>query len=237
MVWPPIAKAISHKAMVWPPIAKAISHKAMVWPPIAKAIIISSLGHLMVFSLFNFSFDQNRFKNQEAPLVFWGQILPKAALNFKDTKLTRGQEISPRLDNVLPKKPGPKLYSRMEYSLKPQVELAFNCEKSSFVPKDTGIIQPLPQKKDSPIMFHPLLPYQLQLYFKDRQAVHIELMFNIIARGKKNTILIQRKISSGNLEADLLSSRYINHYFFIQQARFPLNTWQTVKIDLSTKND
>ncbi len=209
----------------------------MVWLPIAKAIIISSLGHLMVFSLFSFSFDQNRFQNQEPPLVFWGQILPKAALNFKNTDKTRSQAISPRLDNVLPKNPGPEFYLHMDYSLKPQVELLFNSEKSSFVPKDAIIIKIITQKNDRPIMFHPLLHYQLQLYFKDRQAVHIELMFNIVSLREKNTILIKRKISSGNLEADLLSSRYINHYLFIQQARFPLNTWQTVKIDLSTKND
>ena len=220
-------------------LKNTLSQKAMVWFPINKAIIISSLAHLIVFSLFSFSFNQNRFQNQVSPLVFWGQILPKAALNFKNTDLSTTQRISPKLDNVLPKKPDSGFYLHRDYSLKPQVELPFNPEKPSFAPKDASIIQNLPQKKDSSIMFHPLLPYQLQFYFKDRQAVHIELMFNIVSLGEKNTILIKRKISSGNLEADLLSSRYINHYLFIQQARFPRNAWQTVKIDLSTstKND
>jgi hypothetical protein len=93
------------------------------------------------------------------------------------------------------------------------------------------------QRKDSSIMFHPLLPYQLQLYFKDRQAVHIELQFKIEPGMGRRSIAIRRKISSGNLEADLLSIRYMQHYLFIQQARFSPDTWQTVKIDLTTKND
>jgi hypothetical protein len=87
--------------------------------------------------------------------------------------------------------------------------------------------------KDSSVMIHPLLPYQLQLYFKDRQSVHMELMFKIIPRPLGNHIVIKRKVSSGNLDADLLCCRYLGHYLFIQGARFAPNTWRTVKIDLS----
>ena len=169
-------------------------------------------------------------------MVFWGQILPKAALDFQPLIQASGSGISPKLDTVLPKKNSPEPSLSLNYSLKPGVELPFNIEKSSFIPADI-IPEVFLPKKDSPIMFHPLLPYQLQLYFKDRQAVHIELMFNIVSLSGKNSILIKRKISSGNLEADLLSSRHINHYLFIQQARFPRDSWQTVKIDLSPKND
>jgi hypothetical protein len=201
-----------------------------------NTIIISSLGHLLVFGMFSFSFNQNRLGNQEPALVFWGQILPKAALDFRDYGLVKAPGISPKLDTVLPARQSPERYLPVNYSLKPQVELAFNSEKPAFTGGDI-IPEFLPQKKDSPIMFHPLLPYQLQIYFKDRQAVHIELMFNIVSLREKNSILIIRKISSGNLDADLLSARYINHYLFNQLARFPLDTWQTVKIDLSTKND
>lgn len=86
---------------------------------------------------------------------------------------------------------------------------------------------------DSSVMIHPLLPFQLQLYFKDRQSVHLELMFKIIAAGTRRQILVRRKISSGNLEADLLCARYLGHYLFIEQARFVPNTWQSVRIDLS----
>ncbi len=202
-----------------------------------NTLVISSLGHLMAFGLFSFSFDQSKFQNQESSLIFWGQILPKAALDVKslNTPLI-GRAVSEKLETVLPKSPNLEFYMDAQYSLKPQVELNFNEQKTSFVPPSAPVA-PLIQKKTLPIMIHPLLPYQLQLYFKDRQAVHIELMFKIVSNQEKDTILIERKISSGNLEADLLSSRYINHYLFIQQTGFPRNAWQTVKIDLSAGND
>jgi hypothetical protein len=93
------------------------------------------------------------------------------------------------------------------------------------------------RKKEAVIMFYPQLPYNFLIYFQDRQLVHIELMYNIISRDSANSIIIKRKISSGNLEVDLLSMRYIGHYLFIQQDAFAPNIWQTVKIDLSTKTE
>jgi hypothetical protein len=86
-------------------------------------------------------------------------------------------------------------------------------------------------------MFYPRLPEHFLLFFKDRQVVHIELMYNVAPRYKTNVITLKRKISSGNLEADLLSMRYIEHYLFIGQTKFVKNKWQTVKIDLSAKHD
>jgi hypothetical protein len=59
----------------------------------------------------------------------------------------------------------------------------------------------------------------------------------VISGDKRNSILVKRRISSGNLEADLLSMRYISRYLFMQQRGFVPNKWQTVKIDLSTVND
>jgi hypothetical protein len=90
-----------------------------------------------------------------------------------------------------------------------------------------------PKRKDSVLMLHPLLPYQFNLYFRDRQTVHIELEFEITQADMRNFVSLRRKISSGNLEADLLSMRYIGHYLFIQQARFMPAKWQTVKIEFS----
>jgi hypothetical protein len=82
-------------------------------------------------------------------------------------------------------------------------------------------------------MFYPHLPYNFLLYFADRQAVHIELMYNISPGAHSPVLSLKRKISSGNLEADLLAMRYLSHYLSIQQENFPQNTWQAVKIDLS----
>ena len=84
---------------------------------------------------------------------------------------------------------------------------------------------------------HPLLPHDFALYFKDRQIAHVELEFNFVSSRQPAVAVIKRKISSGNLEVDLLSMRYIGHYLFIQQTKFAPNSWRTVKIDLSAKDD
>jgi len=198
-----------------------------------NTIVISLLGHITLFGLFSFSFGRMIFKSEYAPLVFWGQILPGTDLNICRNNIRHKNHIFNRnpdtsvLDNV-----DSGVFSATVYDLKPAVPIAINKEKSLFLRAAASELY-VPPKKESVIMFHPLLPYQLQLYFKDRQSVHIELMFNIIPGKEKNSIVIKRKVSSGNLEADLLSLRYIGHYLFIQQARFQPGNWQTVKIDLS----
>ena len=86
-------------------------------------------------------------------------------------------------------------------------------------------------------MFYPSFPEHLLLYFTDRQTVHIELQYNVSSNDPASTVWLKRKISSGNLEADLLAMRYLSHYLFIQRARLPTDSWQTVKIELSPKHD
>lgn len=95
-----------------------------------------------------------------------------------------------------------------------------------------GITSFVKSKKPS-IIFHPLLPFSFNIYFQDRQVAHVELMFKIISCGIRNSLLVKRKISSGNLDVDLLSMRYIGHYLFIKQNDFIPSEWQTVKIDLA----
>lgn len=209
----------------------------MIKPLFRKTIFFSILGHLAAFSIFSFSFGPTAPRLGYAPVSFWGRILPGSEL------------ISKNLDAIKPRKPflvrAPVLDSDKtdkirpvlaDYYLKPPVALGLNNEKIAFRQKIPPITA-VQKRKEQAIMFHPSLPYHFLLFFKDRQAVHIELMFNIISREKMNSIVVKRKISSGNLEADLLSMRYISRYLFIEQARFMANNWQTVKIDLSAKND
>jgi hypothetical protein len=120
---------------------------------------------------------------------------------------------------------------RADYFKPVAVEL--QAEKKLFLER-VPVFNTLPQQRAPVLLFHPLLPYQLQLYFKDRQDVHIELQFKIHETLTRNAIEIKRKISSGNIEADLLSLRYISHYLFIQKGGFQTNQWHPVKIDLST---
>ena len=85
-------------------------------------------------------------------------------------------------------------------------------------------------------MFYPRLSHDFMFYFKDRQAVHIELMFRIDGNEQMNQVVLKRKISSGNLEADLLCMRYLSHYLYTQKTAMPIDKWQAVKIDFSAHN-
>lgn len=218
-----------------------------------KSVFISLLGHLAVFSIIGFSFGVRIPKVNFVNVYFWGKILRSSDLTPPFLGLTNSikgragltsARYSQSIDikdafirkqnTLLLDKTNKRSLLVFNNYLKPQANLAFNEEKIISTQKSIWGL-PILKRKEPVIMFYPPLPYQVSLYFKDRQVVHIELMFNVISSGKNNSIVIKRKISSGNLEADLLSMRYISRYLFIQQAGFTPNNWQAVKIDLSTK--
>jgi len=206
-------------------------------PLFSKGMIISLAGHLAAFSIFSFSF---------------GNILELPNYNFGGSVLAVRDLTNPLLGSFINIKHKPitisaetKISSSFAsrsasnetklpiFQLKPQVALINNKEKPVFV-KPAGSFSRA--QKRAAIIFYPQLPRSFIVYFQDRQTVHIELNFNITSNRSINSVIVQRKISSGNLDADLLSARYISRYLFMQQGRFPLNSEQTVKIDLSTKN-
>jgi len=209
----------------------------IVGPFFKKTILFSILGHLAAFGIFSFSLGPESPRLNYAPVSFWGRILPGSELISKDFYAIRAAKPFLARAPVL----GPDKTDKIQPALadcyfKPPVVLGINDEKIAFR-QEIAPLTALQKRKEQAIMFHPVLPYHFLLFFNDRQAVHIELMFNIISHGEMNSIVVKRKISSGNLEADLLSMRYISRYLFIEQARFMANNWQTVKIDLSAKND
>ena len=205
---------------------------------LSQTIDISLLGHITLFSMFSLSFGPKIPEVNFARVCFWGAIFRSPDLmnnrnfdiGYKTGRLTGKSEIS-----VLDKINRENLLGSRDY-LKPPVSLTFNQEKIVFTQKLMPISL-MSGRKESAIMFYPRLPYHFALYFKDRQTVHIELAFAVISGDKRNSILVKRRISSGNLEADLLSMRYISRYLFMQQRGFVPNKWQIVKIDLSTVND
>ena len=207
-------------------------------PLLRKTIFISALWHMTVFGIFNISSGQ-RFHRFNFPGVsFWGQIL-----SAHDFMHTPGLSV-PGIKDFLLRKPDTALLDKnrkfapvLDYYLKPKVNLAFNQGKEPFIYQPVFAPFIAFSQKKSVVMFYPSLPYHFLLYFKDRQAAHIELMFKINPGLKANSISIKRKISSGNLEVDLLTARYLSRYLFIQQMGFPANSWQTVKIELTPKND
>jgi hypothetical protein len=219
----------------------------MIFPLLfRKSLLFSVIGHLTIFSLFSFSFGRRLPSADISKIYFWGDFLranqvtaPLSAQfnltrnSINNIKLIR-DFFKPKAEAVkLPKIERESYVSPRGY-IKPPLVRGFGAEKSILVRK-TAPERFARRSSEPSIVFHPVLPYDFTLYFKDRQVAHVELMFKIVTSGTRNLIDIKRKISSGNPEVDLLTMRYISHYLFIQQTRFPANNWQTVKIDLSAK--
>lgn len=223
-------------------------------PFLRQAIAISILGHITLFSTFSLSFGPKVSASNFARVYFWGGILRTSDLMSSHILGVRNMGIGflgkseiLALDRINQKNllsngghfTDGKGSGYVQYNNrfeKPLVSLAFNQEKIVLI-REANTLSFMPAKKEPAIMFYPKLPYHFALYFKDRQNVHIELMFQSISGYKRNYVLVKRRVSSGNLEADLLSVRYISRYLFIKQRNFSPNKWQTVKIDLSTIND
>lgn len=195
-------------------------------------MLFSICGHLLVFSLFSFSFGERRFAKDIPRVYFWGQIWQSAdlALPLKATSV-----YPLPLSSLLAKIATVEVLTTPQY-IKPIVSCAFNEKRIDSLQTPAPFLLPLSYKRESVIIFHPLLPYHFLLYFKDRQTVHIELKFYIKSPDNPGAILTKRKISSGNLEVDLLAKRYIGHYLFFQGKRFLPREWHSVKIDLSAKD-
>ncbi len=187
-------------------------------------VVLSTALHTGVLAFFGFTFSPARVA---APrLVYLPNIsLPVSSIPAAGTSGGKARELSSQL---LPKTV--RESPRPSQPAKPAVLEAFSPLKPLF---PAPAARNPAARKDATVMIHPLLPYQLHLYFKDRQSVHIELAFKIVKSRSRTHVIIRRKVSSGNLDADLLCCRYLGHYLYIQEARFVPNTWQMVKIDLS----
>lgn len=207
-----------------------------------RTLFVSLFWHLAIFTLFGFSFGKKLTPPNYAQIIFWGAILEGTDLmssqNFKSHAGGEDIFLSRFNSTVLADITSKEYPLRINYYLRPLLAPEFKQDKLPFIPAPLLSSLTLQEKKRPQIMFYPHLPSHFLFYFKDRESVHIELIFNIVSNGRSSHYpIIKRKTSSGNLEADLLAMRYISHYLFIQQAVFPANKWQTVKIDLSKKND
>ncbi|MFH1640963.1 MAG: hypothetical protein ABIA66_03250 [Candidatus Omnitrophota bacterium] len=207
-----------------------------------ECLVLSFLSHVTLFSLFSLSFGNKTPVVHYTTVSFLGQWLfgsqvqPGTSSFLEESGLEAiFKKNSSKM--LLRKNKGEAPFS-FDYYVKPLLAPAsqFANQKATLFLK-TADEKPPRIKKEQTVIFHPLLPYSFPLYFQDRQVAHVELMFKIAPQGAKNPILIKRKISSGNLEVDLLSMRYIGHYLFIQPKGFVPEDWQTVKIDLSARQE
>ena len=190
-------------------------------------LVVSLLCHGIALIFFGFSFDRKISPADYARLSFWGSYAPVADKDIGSSTLHGGQDRE-GLQAAAQPWPAPDPY------LKPAAVI--NGSKDA-EPVTVELTYVRPRREDDAIIFHPVLPYGLTLYFKDRDVAHVELSFCIIPQGSHNSVELTRKISSGNLDADLVCMRYMTHYLFIQQKNFTPRAWQDVKIDLSAHNE
>lgn len=211
----------------------------MISPALKKTVFLSIAGHFTLFSLFSFSFGNKILSPDYSPISFWGQILPSAQINqilpaaaIYYGRIFAGRREALSMANRFKSSDMPAI---PDYYLKPHSAPVFDIQKAGFGGKTTPFVYP--KRKEAAIVFHPLLPLNFRLYFRDRQIAHVELMFKRTSGDGQDYIEIKRKISSGNLDVDLFVMRYMGHYLFIQQPKLLPGDWQAVKIDLSAKND
>ncbi len=203
-------------------------------PMLRKMLLVSFLAHFLFFGFFSFSFGGRILKLDYPEVNFLGSFLGPLDLTWHSNP---GKKISLEKGNAfMPQTKVNKEMAPLDYYRKPAVSLAGREEKIFYAPLES-LSPPLPRRRGSVIMLYPPLPYHFLLYFKDRQRAHIELKFSSRPGAKSSSLVLKRKISSGNLEVDLLCMRYIGHYLFTQTAYLTANAWSTIKIDLEPRKE
>ena len=203
-----------------------------------KILGLSLLCHLAVFTLFSLSLNNKIPNINYTSFYFFGrlftvpQIMSPQILKLENAKNLFFKSHDLPLLSKAERQPGISLHP----SYRPMITSGFVTEKEGLA-NNFGMTFIEPKRREPKIIFHPVLPYGFSLYFNDRQVAHVELMFKVDPNDNPNYIKIKRKVSSGNLEVDLLTTRYIERYLFNRQIRFEPSNWQTVRIDLSGKND
>ncbi len=199
-----------------------------------KPFTFSVLSHLFVFGLFSFSFGYKIPQANYAQVYFLGRILNPPDLISRRIS-SRKIPGSLNKNDVLKLKAVDKdEVLKLPFYRKPKTDIVLVDDKGVFIPQDNRLKPALPViRRKASVMFYPRLPYNFLLYFKDRQVAHIELAYKLNSSGDGlNIVDIRRRVSSGSLEVDLLSMRYISQYLSIQKMSPTAENWQTVRIEL-----
>ncbi|MCG8431662.1 MAG: hypothetical protein MJA29_10870 [Candidatus Omnitrophica bacterium] len=208
-----------------------------------KTFLISAVGHAAVLGIFSFSFGQRILQPVYPAVAFWGQSLHHSqvtgprdcAVSTVESPVKVRREVFIRsIERPFVKFSSLNREDLAGYRVKPFYSVGRLEAKQTYA--RAPVPPELPKRDTEPsLTLYPVLPYGFTLYFQDRQVAHVELQFMIVSAGLRNSVIVKRTKSSGNLDADLVSMRHISHYLFMQQSKIPRNTWHTVRIDLSAK--
>ncbi len=198
------------------------------------ALAVSVCGHLALFIFVGVSFGPRLTAHLGKPLFFLGDILSQRDLAISAVpRISSAGKKTGVFSHIRPVNFAVRQEDFFESGFrKPQGHIGVVQTKqvsvNAFLPA-----KPRLAGKDSVVMLYPALPYHFLLYFQDRQVVHITVAYKVNSGARSSAAVVKRKISSGNLEADLLSARYISRYLFVEHAPFADDQWHEAHIDLS----
>jgi len=201
-----------------------------------KVFLITSIaGHIAVFTaltFINFSLGHASGYQVFYPAIFYGPM-PEETTQLPVQPSPHLVHSLPDISSFIPQGRLAQPQS-VGFIAKPQVEISSNLSHEPV--KSQPVISYFPVMRE-PVLrcIHSCLTnltYTSKIDSRFISSLNFALRVQTIAI----FISLRRKISSGNLEADLLSMRYIGHYLFIQQEGFASNVWQTVKIEFSPRS-
>lgn len=205
---------------------------------------ISLAAHLAVLNISFVSFKQSAVRDLSAgmPHVFFGAGLLESC-DLEDKKPGSG---------LRSLHPASRFKFRMPHQVRdhwvktrfPSAGGLFKPPAISTGPEKTSPGRPAVMEaphigNSEPLSMYPLLPAYFPVYFRDRCRAHIGLSFRIspAVRGPGEYIEVKRKVSCGNLEADLIALRQVAHYLLLQRRYFQSGRWLDVNIDFSPSYD
>lgn len=195
-------------------------------------IIISICSHVLAFGFFGFSFGGKLPDLSLYNVTFLGNIMKNYEMTSR-YKLEDNDFLkdASKKNIFLPDIKNKIRTKDFDAFLKPSAH--FSALSSRGEVKINSEVFTFPKRSKEPtITFYPILPSHFSLYFRDRNQAHIELEYAPQGDTLRNIFVVRRKISSGNLEVDLLAQRYIEQYLSAYHSQQNFTGWKTVKIDL-----
>jgi len=197
-----------------------------------EAVFLSLVGHAAVFGTVSLSFGPELRPLNFTDVSFRGSFLAQRELSPESYAARTAVGRLPMLGLGYLRRKAALPVSGLEHYLKPEAFLA-QGNKLFWQPAVQPLLPVNTTGDKSVVMLYPALSFNPSLYFKDRRQVHLELVYRGKRSGSDNySVFLKRRISSGNLEADLLSMRSLSRYLLIRQSETD-SGWHTVKIELS----
>lgn len=182
-------------------------------------ILIATLCHLFFIGSISFTFIRPNVSSDEMKIVFLGPLL--TGMDFYQENKTQDKrplsktdaDLNARVKEIL--KPSYLAIERGLWRVSPAIlkpSLVAPLMLSNPNSLNNSLFTYSVTRINPARLYRPNAPL-ISMYFKDRPASNIELKYSLSNVGRP--IFIQRLLSTGNLEADLLVVNYLKHWIFL----------------------